>query len=70
MVSEKAKAFLRKEYGDKYFGWDIEDHHLDEILDENPADYAELDEKCTKLEELIRECERMQRIMGETVNAR
>lgn len=57
MVSEKAKAFLRKEYGEKYFGWDISDIQLDEILDENPANYEELDEKCTALEKLVKEVE-------------
>lgn len=59
MVSDKAQAYLRKVYGDKYFGWDISDHHLNEILDENPADYTELDENCTSLENSIREIKEM-----------
>ena len=65
MVSDKAKAYLRTVYGEKYFGWDISDHHLDEILDENPANYTELDEKCTALENNIREIKDMLRAMDE-----
>lgn len=65
MVSDKAKAYLRTVYGEKYFGWDISDNHLDEILDENPANYTELDEKCTALENDIREIKDMLRAMDE-----
>lgn len=70
MVSDKAKAYLRTVYGDKYFGWDISDHHLNEILDENPADYTELDEKCTTLENNIKEIKEMLIRMEGELNAR
>lgn len=56
MVSEKAKAFLKKKYGDQYFGWNIEDRHLKEFLNENrQISYEDLNRKCTDLENLIRE---------------
>ena len=70
MVSDKAKEYLRKVYGDKYFGWDISDHHLKEILSEKPEDYTELDEKCTSLENCIREIKDMLEQMKGEINAR
>ena len=59
MVSEKAKTYLKRTYGDNYFGWDISDTQLRVILEEGPLSYNDLDEKCTALENTIRAIESM-----------
>lgn len=69
MVSEKAMAYLTERYGDKYFGWDVEDHHVREFIIENRnITYEELNRKCSDLEQLIKEVEAMQKEIGRVEN--
>ncbi len=64
MVSEKAKKFLKSEYGDRYFDWDISDYQLDRILDDNEGiTYEALNNECTELEQLMKETKELLRLM-------
>ena len=64
MVSEKAKAFLRSVYGERYFDWDISDYQLDRILDDNEGiTYEALNNECTELERLMKETKELLRLM-------
>lgn len=69
MVTEDGKKFLKERYGDKYFGWDVEDHHVKEFITENSdITYEELNRKCSDLEQLIKDCEEMQKEMQRRIN--
>lgn len=55
MVSEKAQAFLREQFGDHRYDYEMSDYNLESLIKEvNPQTFEELDKEARKLEETIR----------------
>lgn len=55
MVSDKAKAYLRKRFGDHDYSYEMSDINLESLIKEvKPQTFEQLDKEARKLEATIR----------------
>lgn len=55
MVSDKAKAYLRKRFGDHTYDYEMSDYNLESLIKEvKPQTFEQLDKEARKLEATIR----------------
>lgn len=65
MISTEAKEYLTKQYGMHDYDYDISDKNLRSLFKRKPKDFAELDDRCRKLEQCIKHIHDMQAKMKE-----
>ena len=66
MVSDSAKEYLRKRFGDHTYDYDMHDLTLESIIkDVQPKSFDELDKECKRIESLIRDIHERQKQMKE-----
>lgn len=55
MVSDKAKDYLRKRYGEHDYDYEMSDYNLESLItDVNPKTFSDLDKEARKLEATIK----------------
>lgn len=64
MVSDKAKEYLRKRFGDHNYDYEMSDINLESIIEDiHPKTFEELDRECRHIEMLIRDIRERQERM-------